>query len=224
MVKKEEGNGVIFALCLMIIMFALPIFYFLLYQQKMLVVKEDIVNGMQICENYILTEAWYEVDDDLPLDREQRRKHVVTLFTEEETLELQETLQVQGLTRSYLNKIVSWFSLNSDNVPVGNTLEEMCAGTLLVSSLKFYEAVYDGNGAIASFILYDVSIVDNDYVNCTKALIPLDEAKLNGRELRGSTIYSQITYDVAGPKHMLMPDMEETFDVSAEAIVDIVVQ
>ena len=109
------------------------------------------------------------------------------------------------------------------NIPKGNTLAELCAGELTISSFYIYEAVYGPRREIENYIRYEISIANGAFSCISKTIVPADTT-INGRALRGSLIYATLDYHILGPKKLVEENgnTHDRYHISVESCVDIV--
>lgn len=226
MVKKENGGGIDYSVYIVAIFVVTVLVYFLTYQQKLIVVKELLKNELQMCENHVLTFAQPQegTSSDILDVRERNRSHIIVDYTNAEGLPTAEELgQIGMIALEFERKINERFKLDTNNIPQGNTLAELCAGKLTISSFIIYEAVYNNRREIENYIVYDVSIMNGTFSCAAKKIIPAN-SELGGRKLRGSTIYAKLDYHILSPNKISLGGTEAggKYSVSVETCVDIV--
>ena len=225
--KKESGfNGIVYAMAYFLLCLVFSLVYLNIYSQEVVVVKETLSNGIQLSENFILTDTTYNTGDEY-IERERSRLHVITVYDDStETKTPRESAQVSGLASRYAEKVKNIFNMKNGNTPEDNTLAHLRAGTLNIESLIFYEAVYDSSGKVTKYVVYHCYFnTTNSYVNYDKSFITnLDDAKINGRALKGSTIVSTVSYHLAGANSLFDEIVNTAFPVKISTAVDIVTQ
>jgi len=226
MVKKEDGGGIDYAVYIIAIFLISLLVYFLVYQQRLIVVKEELINGLQICESHVLTFAQPEdgANSNIADERERNRSHIITNYVNEEGLPtVDELSQIRMISLEFERRIKERFNLDERGIPHNNTLAQLCAGELSISSFYIYEAVYDSRREITNYICYEINIADGTCSCISKKIVPLD-ATINGRPLRGSLIYATLDYHLLGPRKLAEESIEtnDRYLVSVESCVDIV--
>ena len=197
--KKEQGNAINYVMAYIVLIVALTVTMLLINQQEILLAKQEIENGIQICESFVLADT----SRALRLDETNRlfdRQQIITAYeynTENPNLTYEEAQQVSLLSQKYVAQIRKYFNLDALGYPQNTVLSEIGNSKLLIEDFIIYEAVYDVNKNIVGFIQYKTAFNgNNDYVSCSAKKYLSTDLHINGVPLYGSTIYSALSYEI----------------------------
>lgn len=193
MVRKEPGSSISYSICYIGILLTFTFFAFFTIQQKSILIKQLLEDGVQICECYVLAKE-YDENDMGEQDRERYRRQIIPSFQydpSETVLTLTEIIEVQEVAMTYAKMIKNHFTLDEHGCPTSRVYSDLIS-QINISEFSIIEAVYSNN-AIIGYVRYDIVFQNNEFLSCSeKTYLPAD-AKLNGHPLNGSTIYSGIT-------------------------------
>ena len=210
--QKEDGSAIDYVVSLFVILAALFVFYFLLYEQKILVIKHILGEGLQSAENYILSDNGFR-ENDIKIDMDSERGHIITKCTEG-AITPEEATQIVNLSDRYSERIKEAFGLNEYCIPTGNALSELCKGEILIKELIFYEPRYTDKDYdnIEGFYVFTIGFDNQNHrTNINK------EWKTN-LHYKGPTIISTVSCYITGPKSNIIADDDNNFFKNSSAI------
>jgi len=198
-IKKESGNAINYVMAYIVLIVTLTVTMLLINQQEILIAKQEIENGTQICESFVLANSDFVLGAD-ETDRLLARRQIITAYEynqENKNLTYDEAQQVSSISQKYSNQIQKRFKLDALGYPTNTVLSEVGDSKLLIEDFVIYEAVYDENDTIIGFIEYvTVFNSNNNYISCLpKTYLPAD-TEIAGNTLYGSTIYSALSFEI----------------------------
>lgn len=208
MVKREQGGSGISIPFLFfyafVMLFLCGLLYIFMMSQEMYLLKHTLRNDLEICGNHVISDINLTGSD-----RELCRDRILTRFNPVRTdsCTAEEIQQIRALTTSLKEQITKTFALVDDK-PSKGFLKDITGKKLALTSVVYFEPVYDVSGEITGYYKYDVSNAINQIGSLSslqREYVERSNAKFEQSSILGSSLCLKIQFEVLLPKNILSP-------------------